>query len=361
MSEQESGEKSFEPTPKKLEDARKKGDVPKSTDLNTAASYIGFWFAIAALGPVSLNAFATANQNVFSSAGDVARAVFERGELWFLANLLAATGVSLMALFALPAVAVLVSLVAQRAIVFAPDKLAPKLSRISPVSGVKNKFGANGIVEFLKSATKLVVVSLLAFWFLAGRVGELISASAMSAGQVSALISELIVDFLLIVFAITLLIGAVDYVWQMAEHIRKNRMTHKEVQDEAKESEGDPHLKQSRRQKGYDIAMNQMLADVPKADVIVVNPTHYAVALKWDRSSGQAPICVAKGVDEIAARIREVGADADIPIYSDPPSARAIFASVEIGHQILPEHYRAIAAAIRFAEDLRAKARPQRG
>ncbi|MGB8814338.1 MAG: EscU/YscU/HrcU family type III secretion system export apparatus switch protein, partial [Paracoccaceae bacterium] len=122
-------------------------------------------------------------------------------------------------------------------------------------------------------------------------------------------------------------------------------------------SEGDPHAKAQRRQRGYDIATNKMLADVATADVIVVNPTHYAVALKWDRTAKRAPICVAKGVDEIAARIRERAAEAGVPIHRDPPTARALHASVELGQEIRPEHYRAVAAAVRFAEAMRRRAK----
>jgi flagellar biosynthetic protein FlhB len=116
-------------------------------------------------------------------------------------------------------------------------------------------------------------------------------------------------------------------------------------------------MKQERRQRAYDIAMNQMMADIPEADVVIVNPTHYAVALKWDRARGTAPKCVAKGVDEIAAKIREIAAEHGVALHSDPPTARAIHATVEIGDEIRPEHYRAVAAAIRFAEAMRKKAR----
>jgi flagellar biosynthetic protein FlhB len=125
------------------------------------------------------------------------------------------------------------------------------------------------------------------------------------------------------------------------------------VIDEHKDSEGDPHLKQQRRQRGHDIATNRMLLDVGCADVIIVNPTHYAVALKWKRSDRSAPICLAKGVDEIAARIREQAALHGVAVHSDPPTARALHATVEVGAPIRPEHYRAVAAAIRFAEALR--------
>jgi flagellar biosynthetic protein FlhB len=127
-----------------------------------------------------------------------------------------------------------------------------------------------------------------------------------------------------------------------------------------KEAEGDPHLKQHRRMRAQELAMNQMMADVPGADVVIVNPTHYAVALAWDRGPGSAPVCVAKGRDQVAARIRETARQAGVPVHADPPTARALFATVEIGAQIAPEHYRPVAAAIRFAEAMRRKAR-QRG
>ena len=274
-----------------------------------------------------------------------------------MGGLIVAVGKAVAPLFLIPAIGVLISLLGQRAFVFAPEKLSPKLNRISPIAGAKNKLGVRGLFEFAKSATKLILVSLLLLWFVVDRVDLIISASAMSTGQLSVLMASLLIEFMLVVFVMALIIGGVDYLWQFAEHLKKNRMTRKEVQDESKESEGDPQFKQQRRQRAYDIAMNQMLADVPGADVIVVNPTHFAVALKWDRASGKAPVCVAKGVDEIASRIREIGADAQVPIYSDPPTARAIFASVDIGHQIQPDHYRAIAAAIKFAESIREKAR----
>jgi flagellar biosynthetic protein FlhB len=134
-------------------------------------------------------------------------------------------------------------------------------------------------------------------------------------------------------------------------------MSRKELMDEYKESEGDPHFKAARRQRAQDIATNRMLADVEGADVVIVNPTHYAVALRWDRGKGGAPVCVAKGVDEIARVIRERAALHGVPVHSDPPAARAIYAAVELGQEIRIEHFRAVAAAIRFADAMRKKAR----
>jgi flagellar biosynthetic protein FlhB len=171
---------------------------------------------------------------------------------------------------------------------------------------------------------------------------------------------ELSVSFLGLVLLIAVVIGGVDLLWQRAQFVHRNRMSHQDLIDEFKQSEGDPHMKAQRRQRGEEIAANRMLLDVPRSDVIVVNPQHYAVALRWDRAAGTAPVCVAKGVDVLAARIRERAAEAGIPIHRDPPTARALFATVDIGQEIRPEHYRAVAAAIRFAEAMRKKAKARR-
>lgn len=247
--------------------------------------------------------------------------------------------------------------IAMRSFVVAPEKLKPKFNKISPLSNAKNKFGRSGLFEFLKSFVKLTIYTVILGAFLWAKMPQMLGSLSLSAGMATVMMLDLCVAFFVIVLLIALVMGAIDVVWQQHEHLRKNRMSHKELMDEVKQNEGDPHMKQHRRQKGYDIAMNQMLAEVPNADVIIVNPTHYAVALKWSKMPGAAPICVAKGVDEIAARIREIACENGVPIHSDPPTARALHATVEIGQEIPPDSYKAVAAAIQFAEKMRRKAK----
>jgi len=259
--------------------------------------------------------------------------------------------------FGIPAALVILSIFIQRGFVFAPSKLEPKLSRISPISQAKNKFGRSGLFEFAKSFAKLILYSTVLFVFLLDEMPSMLAAMALSPGQVTVALLRLCISLLGIVFVIALSLGVLDFTWQRAEHLRKNRMSRKELTDETKNAEGDPLMRQQRRQKGVAIAMNQMLADVPEADVIIVNPTHYAVALKWDRLSLGAPICVAKGVDVVAAQIREIAKEANVPIHSDPPTARALHATVEIGQEVPRDHYKAVAAAIRFADKIRKAAK----
>jgi flagellar biosynthetic protein FlhB len=237
----------------------------------------------------------------------------------------------------------------------------PKLDRISPLSGLKNKLGRKGLFEFAKSFAKLLIISILLGLFLTRQADDILNMIYLTPAMSTALLMDQILSFLTLILFIAAIIGGVDYFWQRAEHLRSNRMSRKEMMDEHKNSEGDPHMKAKRRQRGQEIAMNQMLGDVATADVIIVNPTHFAVALKWDRASGRAPICVAKGVDEIAARIREKAAEAGVPLHSDPPTARVLHASLKIGQEVSPDHYRAVAAAVRFSEKMRQKARDMRG
>lgn len=353
----EDDDKQHDPTPKKLEDARRKGEIARSQDLNIAASYGGLCIAAFGVGVASMVAFGDASMLLLDQAESLAPIVLNSGGRAVLGGLIGAAAIALIPWFLGPAVLALLSVLLQRSLVFSTDKLQPKLSRISPISNAKNKFGRNGLFEFAKSTVKLILFSIILAVFLFGRMPAMLDTIHLSANMGAAVMLRLAVDFFVVVTMLALVIGGVDYVWQHFEHIRKNRMSHKELRDEIKQSEGDPHLKQQRRQKGMAIATNQMLGDVPGADVVIVNPTHFAVALKWDRNAPGAPVCVAKGVDEIAARIRERAAEAGVPLHSDPPTARALHATVEIGQQIQREHFKAVAAAIRFAESIRNRAK----
>lgn len=352
----EDSDKQFEPTQKKLDDARKKGEIAKSTDLTTAAAYAGFLIVCITIGPGTLIDLSTAMSILLGQSDDIAVEMFAGAGAAFHAGILQEVAWGTAAWFAFPALFAIVAVIAQRAFVVTPSKIAPKLNRISPIEGVKNKLGRQGLFEFVKSTAKLVIYSVVMAVFLVSQLDRIVGSIRLPPALVVAELGRMLLSMTMIVICVAFVIGGVDYLWQRAEHIRKNRMSRKEMMDELKQAEGDPVMKQQRRQKGQEIAMNKMLSDVPTADVVIVNPTHFAVALKWDRTAASAPICVAKGVDEIAARIRELAHESAIPVHSNPPTARALHASVEIGQEIAPEHYQAVAAAIRFAEAIRQKA-----
>lgn len=350
-------DKSHEPTEKKLQDARRKGELARSADLNTAAGYAFLLLAASAFGASQLLQFGEITQSFLAQPEMLAPLIFDGSGGAVLGGMLAGIIGSVALFFLLPALGVIGSVLVQQSLVFAPDKLKPKLSRISPVANARNKFGRSGLFEFAKSAVKLIIYAGFLAVYLKLRAPKLLSAMQLTARPALAEFLQMAVEFLTVCVVIAVSIGAVDFLWQYFEHRRKNRMSHQELKDEFKQAEGDPHAKQQRRQRGTEIAMNRMLADVPAADVVIVNPTHYAVALKWERGTGSAPVCVAKGVDEIAARIRESAAEFGVPVYSDPPTARTLHATVKLGQEIQPEHYRAVAAAVRFADQMRQKAR----
>ena len=351
MSTTEDSEKSHEPSRRKLDEARRKGEIPRSVDMTTAAGYAGMVLVATAFGAGSLQAIGGGLADLLRSATSMPSKAFEPSPLVF--GLLSA----LAPLFLLPMLFCLLSLTAQQGLVFTGSKLAPKLSRVSILSNAKNKFGRAGLFEFCKSAVKLSFYSVALFIYLWRSLPEIVGLVTLDPALATALALRLTLRFCWLVLSVAIVIGLIDLFWQRAEHLRKNRMSRKEMMDEHKDSEGDPHMKGQRRQRGMEIASNRMLADVPDASVVVVNPTHYAVALRWSRNSPGAPVCVAKGVDGIALRIRDTAEASGVPIHSDPPTARALHATVEIGDEIAPEHYAPVAVAIRFAEEMRRKAR----
>lgn len=347
-SEDDSQDKPHDPTQKRLDDARAKGQIPRSQDVLSAAALAGFLIAAAVFGPAALQGSATAGMILLEQAGRPGASV--KSGSWAML-------VPVLPLVLVPALMVILVLAAQRALLFTPDNLMPKLSRIDPIAAAGQRFGADGLVDFAKGGAKMALVGGCLGLFLWNEADVLLATIALDPAQGVSLMLGLLLRFLGVVLALSLLLAAADYFWQILRHRARNRMSHQEMIEEFRESEGDPQTKAQRRQRGQDIAMNRMLADVPRADVVIVNPTHYAVALKWHRDRKEPPICVAKGVDEVALRIRALAAESGVPIRRDPPTARAIHATVEVGQHIRPDHYRAVAAAIRFAEALRRKAR----
>lgn len=349
--------KTYDATPQKLLDARKKGDVAKSTDLLTAASYTGFLVALLMTGADGIRQVGTSLMVLIDQADTLSPLFFAGATQSPMAGMMMPIFTGLAPLFALPATAVIIAVFAQRAWVFAPTKLAPKLSRISILSNAKNKFGRDGLFEWLKSFTKLTLYSIVLALFIQDRLADMVGVLHSSPRLVLKLLAELCITFLFITVLISGAIGAIDALYQHFAHLRKNMMSHKEIADETKNAEGDPHMKQERRQRAMSVSQSQMMADVPKADVVIVNPTHYAVALTWSRQPNAAPVCVAKGIDEIAKAIREAAQEAGVPIRKDPPTARSLHATTTIGDEISPDFYRAVAAAIRFAETMRQRAK----
>lgn len=344
-------DRQHEPTEQKLRKAREKGDIPRSPEVTAALSWLGFLLAFMAGSALIVPAWLGMAQRLMGGE----RLPEGGAPLVRSLGLLSSGAVVGVALAV--ALVVMVGLVAQRGLVFTPSKLAPDIKRINPVKNFGQKFGKSGLVAFAISVAKLAGVGaggVVLFTNLGRTIAQ--SASMGAAAWITA-IPQLIRQVLVLALAVAVIFAAVDLFWKHYDFRRRNRMTRKELQDEHKDSEGDPYMKAARRQKAVDLALGSMLADVERADVVIVNPTHYAVVLEWKRGSGRAPVCLGKGVDEIAARIRERAREHRVPIWSDPPCARALHATTRIGDEIPQEQFGPVAAAIRFAEAMRAKVR----
>jgi flagellar biosynthetic protein FlhB len=352
MSEDASeGEKPYEPTERKLAEARRRGELPFSADLVTAAGYAGFAGFAALAGAGALAAAGAVLQGLLEQGLRTGADPGAAGHL--LREGLLSLVLPLAGWFAFPAAVAMIGIIAQGGQVFAPTRIAPAWHKISPLAALRQKLGPAGLVEFAKALVKAVLIATLLGYHLAQTLPGIVATVALDPRQVSVALFRAAVDVALLATVAALVIGLADLVWQRLHHLSRNRMSRKELEDELREAEGDPMLKGQRRQAAVAIAMNQAAAAVPKADVVIVNPTHYAVALAWDRGAGRAPVCVAKGVDEVALQIRRLAAEAGVPLRSDPPTARALHATVAVGEEIPRSHFRAVAAAIRFADKVR--------
>lgn len=355
------GEKTHEATPRRLEKAREDGDLPRSQDAQTFAAYLGFGAAMLLAGEWAAETLGGALIAFLDRPQELAHQFASAGAGEAVLALLARIAPPVLVLLGAPAAVILALLLAQRSIAVAPSRILPKLSRLSPVENARNKYGPRGLVEFAKSAFKLGALGTVlgvAVWGEADRLAQYVRVDARLSGGLLAHQFRLIMTGVLLVAG---LLAIFDLIWQRLAYLKRLQMTHQEVKEEGKQTEGDPHTRARRRDRAHQIASNRMMQAVPDADVVIANPTHYAVALKWRRQEGSAPVCLAKGVDEIALAIRARAGEAGVPVRNDPPTARSLHGLVEIGQEIRPEHFQAVAAAIIFADEMRRKARETGG
>ncbi|MEM9670141.1 MAG: EscU/YscU/HrcU family type III secretion system export apparatus switch protein [Pseudomonadota bacterium] len=354
MAEQDDATKEFEASERKRQQARQDGDIVQSKETTGFVVIIGMVLAAIALdayvGQEIFNRLASLlyhadsfSLSTFSSSG---------GDVKKYAAEIFLFGLSLLALISL---LVLAFLVATQGIAVSMKKIKPDMKKISPTENLKKKYGARGLLDFFRDALKMLVAGVIAYILLYGFAEKYYSSSAISSEGLGAFTFFQIMQILGIFAVFQALLAAFDFPIQRQLYLNKLRMTREEVKRESKESEGDPMLKQSRREKASKITQNDMLKRVEDATVIVVNPEHYAVALKWVPEDGGAPIVVAKGVDFLAQKIKEVAKTHSVPIYRDPPCARSMYSVLDIDDEIRPEHFAAVAAAIQFIE----RARPR--
>jgi flagellar biosynthetic protein FlhB len=344
--EQDESQQTEQPTQKRLDQAREAGDSVKSAEVSAFVLLAGGTLAIAmfghsiAIGLASLLAqFIQEPDEMAVDGGGLASLL--RGVLVHLGTILAPfMGVMLLAALA--------GHVLQGRPGFNLEKLAPDFSKLSPMSGLSRIFGLQGVLNLLKGMIKIVIVGVAVWtqlWPERGMLEAILTESPQAVvGDMNHLLFKVLVAALLAL----MVIAGLDYVVQYSRFMRRNRMSRQEIKEEFRQNEGDPAVKARVRQIRQERARKRMMAAVPEATVVITNPTHYAVALKYESGKTAAPVCVAKGVDQLALRIRAVAEEHAIPVIENPPLARALYASVELDDAIPPEHYKAVAQVIGY-------------
>ncbi len=351
MAEQDtdSSEKEFDATEQRLKQAREDGNVPQSKEANAFALIIGIVLAAFVLnvvvGPSLFRDFSSMLYHGDAFAKDAFESRGSAVWVWLVTVLL-----HLLPIFLVMGALVLTALILQRSIAFSMKKIKPDMKKISPVENLKKKYDAKGLLEFAKDTAKLFFAGIIGTVFLIQFVQDYYASSEVQMGNFYEFTFNQTLRLILYFLAFHAGLAVLDLPMQRQLHLNKLKMTREELKKEMKQNEGDPQLKMMRREKASKISRGQMLKNVPTATVILVNPTHYAVALKWDPDSQKAPVVVAKGADHLAAKIREIAAAHNIPIYRDPPATRSIYNLVEIDQEIRPEHFAAVAAAIQFID-----------
>jgi flagellar biosynthesis protein FlhB len=346
-----SAEKSQDPTPKRLEKAREEGDTVRSRELNTMAILLTGSAGMLLFGGMMANAMGgMMSQNLMLSR----ETIFDPGSMVAYLDVSVMAGMRLMLpLFGILLVAALLGPIGLGGWNFTFKAVAPKANRMDPWAGLKRMFGPKALMELAKAAAKVLVVAgiaLLLFWVNMDRIMQ-ISREDIGPAILHAMI--IIGWSVLAMSCAMILITLVDIPFQMHSHVQKLRMTRQQVKDEMKDTEGKPEVKQRIRQLQYQMAQNQMMKALPTADVIITNPTHYSVALKYQQGSDGAPVMIAKGVDHLALRIREVARDASIPVVEAPVLARAIFYNTKLDEEIPEGLYKAVAQVLAYVFQLR--------
>ena len=341
-----SGEKTEKATPKKKQDSRKKGQVAKSQDVNTAIVLLAVFFLLFLLGGYMKNIVLEIYEIAFVQY--IGMPLTEKSIQVIFIQMLELSAQLLLPVMAAAVIGGVISNYVQVGFLYTTETLQFKLSKINPIQGFKRIFSWRAIVEFLKSILKIALVGILVYLVIRSRIEEILILSQKSIGAALATLADIVVKVGLLATLLLLLLGILDYFYQKYDHEKNLRMSKQDIKDEYKNIEGDPLIKSKIKQRQREMAMQRMMVEVPNADVVITNPTHYAIAIKYDESKMDAPFVVAKGVDFVAQKIKFVAKENDVVMVENRPLARALYDQTEIGQGIPEDFFKAVAEILAF-------------
>ncbi|MFY9115332.1 MAG: flagellar biosynthesis protein FlhB [Dethiobacteria bacterium] len=347
------GERTEEPTYKRRADARKKGHVNRSMEINNAASILGIMFLLFLLGGMIYDGFRVMFSMFFETL--LLQPVSEM-DIFFVSREVATHYFRLTGPVLLVAVVVgFAASVLQTGFLFTSEPLQPKLENINPIEGAKKIFSRRALFDLLKTILKIAIIGGVTYVFLKGRLRQLLVLINQDINVSSSILWKTMTMLGLTVGLVYIALAVIDFIYQRYEYEKKLKMTRREVKDERKQLEGDPLVRSRIRRQQMAIARQRMMQDVPTADVVITNPTRIAVALKYDQEENDAPVLVAKGVEIVAKKIREIAEENDVPVVENPPVAQIIWRQTEIGQEIPVELYQAVAEILAAVYRLKEK------
>jgi flagellar biosynthetic protein FlhB len=347
-------EKTEAPTPRRLQEARNDGNVARSTDLTAALMLLGGIVALQMLGTHMYDGLSTATRVLLMAEHSPNPTRVEGvGEMTYYSAYMFATSLGPMAI-AVAAVGLLASL-GQVGFLLTAKPLEPNFGKLSPLKGIANLFKLRAVMRLVMSVQKVVLIAAVAAWFVVLDMPKIVHIAEMSALQGFAAAGTIVYSLALKLAILLLIMALIDYSFQRWQHTQDLKMSKQDVKEEMKRMEGDPQIKQRRTRVARQLAMQRVAQAVPQADVIVTNPTHFSIALKYDSSSMRAPKVVAKGADFMAMRIRQIAMAHGIPLVERKPLAQALYKTVDVGDEVPPEHYAAIAEILAYVYRLSGK------
>jgi flagellar biosynthetic protein FlhB len=345
MADSDDSQKTEDPTGRKLQEARDSGQVAKSQEVNNLLMILALTISVVMFSGSMARDIVNMSLPFIETPDMVPTDIGHLTTMgWKLLGLVLVAGAAplVLALFAAFGAGYL-----QFGLLLSGESLMPSLEKISPLAGLKRIFSMRSLADFIKGLLKIAIVGGIVYAVLTPSIGDLHKLIGMEIVQLLEIIASLLSRLLVTVFAAMVVITALDVFYQRYEHIKGLRMSRQDIKDEMRESEGDPIVKGRLRQLRMERARKRMMAEVPKADVVVTNPTHYAVALRYDPQMA-SPKLVAKGVDKVAQKIREIAKENNVPVVENPPLARGLYAAVEVDQEITPEFYKAVAEVIGY-------------